>query len=129
MNTQEELIIFSAKATAATGAEQLVENFRHVALTLASSGNANFTIKFQISNSKDAPNFAGARSITNRWEYVAFKDLNTGTGVEGDTGISFTGTDDVRMLEVNTNGQRWLCATITARSAGAISLYAKPFSN
>jgi len=129
MNTQEEIAIFSAKATTGTGLHQLVENFRHVALTLASASNANFTIKFQISNSKDAPDFSSARSATNRWEYVNVKDLQNNTGIDGDTGIAFAGTDDVRMVEVNTNGQRWICATITALSAGNVSLLMKPFSN
>jgi len=129
MNTQEEIAIFSAKATTGTGINPLVENFRHVQMTLASAGNANFTIKFQISNSKDAPDFSAARSATNRWEYVSVKDLQSTTGIDGDTGVAFTGTDDVRMFEINTNGQRWVCATITALSAGTVSLYMKPFSN
>jgi hypothetical protein len=130
MDTQEEMKIFSgAAATTDVGAPQLVENFRHVMLTLATSGSANFTIKFQISNSKDAPNFAAARSATNRWEYVSIKDLQSTTGIDGDTGVAFAGTDDVRMFEVNTNGQRWISASITAYVAGAISLWSKPFKN
>lgn len=130
MDTQEEIKIFdAAAATATAGTPQLVENYRHVALTLASSGNANFTIKFQISNSRVAPNFASPRSATNRWEYVNVKDLQNNTGIDGDTGVAFAGTDDVRMFEVNTNGQRWVSASITAYAAGAISLWSKPFND
>ena len=127
-NTQEELIIFSAKGATGTGDAQLVENFRHVMLTLASASSANFTIKFQISNSPTKPDFSAARSVSNRWEYVSVKDLQSAAAIDGDTGVSFAGTDDVRMFEVNTNGQRWVCATITTFAAGAISLFAKPFN-
>lgn len=130
MDTQEEIKIFSgASATTDVGAFLLVENFQHIQMTLASAGNANFTIKFQISNSKDAPDFTAARSATNRWEYVSVKDLQTATGIEGDTGVAFTGTDDVRMFEINTNGQRWVSASITAISAGTVSLFMKPFNS
>lgn len=129
MDTQEEIAIFSAKAATGTGIAPLVENFQHIQMTLASAGNANFTIKFQISNSRVAPDFSAARSATNRWEYVSVKDLQTATGIDGDTGVAFVGTDDVRMFEVNTNGQRWVCATITALSAGNVSLFMKPFNS
>lgn len=129
MDTQEEIKIFNAAAATTTaGTAQLVENFRHVALTLATSGNANFTIKFQISNSREKPDFAAARSITNRWEYVEVKDLQNNDAIDGDTGVAFAGTDDVRMFEINTNGQRWVSASITAYAAGAISLWSKPFN-
>lgn len=129
MDTQEEIKIFSAAAATTTaGLPQLVENFRHVALTLATSGSANFTIKFQISNSPTAPDFTAARSAINRWEYVQVKDLQNNAAIDGDTGVAFAGTDDVRMFEVNTNGQRWIGAAITAYAAGAISLWSKPFN-
>ena len=129
MDTQEEIKIFSAAtATTDVGSAQLVENFRHVALTLATSGSANFTIKFQISNSRVKPDFTAARSATNRWEYVQVKDLQNNSAIDGDTGVSFSGTDDVRMFEVNTNGQKWISASITAYAAGSINLWSKPFS-
>ena len=129
MDTQEEIKIFNAAAATTTaGLPQLVENFRHVMLTLATSGSANFTIKFQISNSREKPDFAAARSITNRWEYVNVKDCQNNTGIDGDTGVAFAGTDDVRMFEVNTDGQKWISASITAYAAGAISLWSKPFN-
>ncbi len=128
MDTQEEMPMFSAEATTGTGLPQLVENFRHVQLTLASASSANFTIKFQISNSQALPDFSSARSATNIWEYVQVKDLQNNAAIDGDTGVAFAGTDDVRMFEVNTNGQRWINATITALSAGTVSLFSKPFS-
>lgn len=98
-------------------------------LTLSSASSANFTIKFQGSFAETAPNFAAAQSNTNRWDYIQVKDYQNNASIDGDTGVTFSGTDDVRMFEFNTNGLRWICATITARSAGAISLRLMAFSN
>jgi len=125
----KEQIIFTAKAATGTGLNILVEDFQHVLLTLSSASSANFTIKFQASNSDTAPTFSSAQSVTNRWDYIQVKDLQSGTAIGGDTGVAFAGTDDVRLFEVNSSGQKWLCATITARSAGAVTLTTKPFNN
>jgi len=126
---QQELTIFTAKAGTGTGLALKVEDFQHILLTLSSASSANFTIKFQASNSDTCPAFGSAQSVTNRWDYIQVKDLQSGTAIGGDTGVAFSGTDDVRLFEVNSSGQTWICATITARSAGAVTLTAKPFSN
>jgi hypothetical protein len=126
---QEELVIFTAKGATGTGLAHKVEDFQHVLLTLSSASNANFTIKFQASNSDSCPDFSAAQSVANRWDYIQVKDLQSGSAIAGDTGVAFAGTDDVRLFEVNSSGQTWICATITARSAGTVTLTAKPFSN
>ena len=126
---QKELTIFSAKGATGTGLAHNVEDFQHLMLTLSSASSANFTIKFQASNSDNCPDFSSAQAVTNRWDYIAVKDLQSGATVGGDTGVAFSGTDDVRMFEVNSSGQKWICATITARSAGTVTLTAKPFTD
>lgn len=124
-----EQIIFTAKTGTGTGLIINVEDFQHVLLTLSSASSANFTIKFQASNSDTAPDFGAAQSVTNRWDYIQVKDLQSGSAINGDTGVAFAGTDDVRLFEVNSSGQKWLCATKTASSAGAVTLTVKPFNN
>lgn len=126
--TQEQ-IIFTAKGATGTGLALLVDDFQHVLLTLSSASSANFTIKFQASNSDTCPAFGSAQSVTNRWDYIQVKDLQSGTAIGGDTGVAFAGTDDVRLFEVNSSGQKWICATITARAAGTVTLTAKAFNN
>ena len=129
MRTQTEPItIFSAKAATGTGNKVLVSDYRHVMATLSSDTHATFTIKFQMSDSVTAPDFASAQSPTNLWDYVEVKDLQDGSAIDGDTGVAFT-DDDVRRFEVNTNGQRWLCATITNYTDGNIYLTATGFND
>lgn len=58
-------------------------------LTLSSASSANFTVKVQGSNSVDRPDFAVARSVSNRWEYIQIKDLQSAAAIDGDTGVAF----------------------------------------
>ena len=124
-----EMIIMDAKAITGIGTPYSVPDFMNLLLTLSSASSANFTIKFQGSMSDTVPNFAAARSNTNRWDYIQVKDYQNNTTIDGDTGITFAGTDDVRIVEANTNGLKWLCAEITAISAGSASLRLQAFSN
>jgi hypothetical protein len=107
----------------------LVMDFMNVVATLSSSGSANFTIKFQWSTQDSAPDFATAQSPTNKRDYIQVKDYQNNSSIDGDTWISFAGTDDVRIVEWNTNWLKWIWATITARVAGAINLSIVWFDN
>jgi len=125
--TQALQTIFSAKAATGTGATINVEQYRHVVLEMATATSANLTIKFQGSISDTAPDFSAAQTAANMWDYVEVKDLQDGSAIDGDTGIAPAGTDDFRLLEMNINGLKWVCATVTARSAGSVTLKAKVF--
>ena len=124
-----EEVIFSAKATTGTGTPYSVPDMMHLMLTLSSQSSANFTIKFQGSFSDTVPDFSAAQSATNRWDYVQVRDLQNNSAIDGDTGVAFAGTDDVRQFEANVNGLKWICATVTARSAGSVNLALQTFSN
>ena len=114
--------IFYQKGATGTGKAIRVQDFSSVLLTLSSQDSANFTIKFQGSCSETAPDFSASQSGTNKWDYIQVKDRQNDQGINGDTGVAFAGTDDVRIFELNTNGMTWVCATITARSAGSANL-------
>lgn len=124
-----EQYIFNAANATSTGTSYFVPDMQHLLLTLASASSANFTVKFQGSQSDTCPDFSSARSVTNRWEYINVKDYQNNATIDGDTGVAFAGTDDVRMFEYNTNGLKWVCATITARSAGTVTLLLQTYSN
>lgn len=118
------LSIFSAKTGTGTGTAHKVESFDKIFFQFGSAASANFTVKFQISFSDDKPDFSASQSVTNNWDYVSVIDLQSGAAIAGDTGIVLTGTDDVRNLELNASGARWICATKTASSAGSLTLKA-----
>lgn len=126
--SSESFLFTGAVATGST-VPMLVMDFMNVVATLSSSGSANFTIKFQWSTQDSAPDFATAQSPTNKRDYIQVKDYQNNSSIDGDTWISFAGTDDVRIVEWNTNWLKWIWATITARVAGAINLSIVWFDN
>lgn len=118
-------------AAAATGAGSAMDiaAFRHLVLSVITSGNANFTLKIQGSLATTQPTWTSAATPANNWQYVQAIDLADQSVVNGATGVAATGTDINRQLEVNTNGLRWLNVIITAYSAGAITVLTMPFSD
>lgn len=128
-NTSKQFAILAAQAATGTGLAMDVESYMHVLLTISSQTSANFTVKFQVSMSDTCPDFSAAQSATNEWDYLQIKNYQDGSTVNGDTGVAFAGTDDVQIYEANTNGMKWICATVTARSAGSVNVKAKGFSN
>lgn len=60
----------------------MVADRQHVFLTKTSSGTANYTIKVQVSNQMDKPDFSAGASKTNVWSYVQIKELITNTAID-----------------------------------------------
>lgn len=110
--------------TSLTGRALRTEDWKYLLMTLSSSGTADFVIQFQGSMSDNCPDFSAARSVTNRWDYIQVKDLQSGSAIDGDTGITWT-ADDVVRLETVFSGYKWICATLTTYHAGLITLTAK----
>lgn len=49
-------------------------------------------------------------------------DLEDGSAIDGDTGFVVAGTDDFRQFEININSLDYLAFTVTARSAGSVTI-------
>lgn len=124
-----ETTIFNAAAAASTGLIMSVADFQKVVMKLGTASSANFTLKFQGSASDSAPDFSAAATVSNHWTYLAFVDYISGTVTAGGTGITSAGTDVFVTALINTSGLKWVTATITARSAGTITLTCVPFDN
>lgn len=119
--------ILDGVTSATTGTSLLVEDYDHIVLTLDTASSASGTVKFQISMQDGLPDFSASQSATNQWDYVEIVDLEDGTIIDGDTGVALAGTDDHRHFEANISGARWICATITAYTAGSWVVQGKPF--
>lgn len=125
----EEKKILNAVSATWSSSAYYIADYQHIMATVSSSWSATFTVKFQWSFSDEAPDFSAAQSSTNKWDYIQVKDYQNNSSIDGDTWISFTGTDDVRMVELNTNGIKWVAATITARTGGTITVWLTAFNN
>ena len=116
-----EQVLLNAATTTVTGTVFSAIDRQHVILTFATSWSANATIRVQGSNSDQVPNFSAAATVTNRWYNIQTKDYNDGTTVNGTVWTVYAGVDGVRIVELNTSRLKWVCVTITAISAGAIT--------
>lgn len=114
--------ILDAKAATGIGTPFQVADFNKFMLAFDSASSANLTVKFQGSLSEDMPDFSSAQAVDNQWDYIDVIDLEDGTPIDGDTGIALSGTDDHRQLQANLDALEWICAVITARSAGSATL-------
>jgi len=121
--------ILDAAATTATGKAVLVDDFKNIVLSYATDGgsDAALTVKFQGSVQDDCPDFSAAQSVTNHWDYIEVVDLEDGTAIDGDTGIAVATADDYRLVEANVNGLKWICATVTARTQGEVTVKMRGF--
>jgi len=122
-----EQTIFNAKAATGTGNAFLVEDFKTIVFSYGTAATSTLTLKFQGSISDTCPDFSASQSVTNHWDYVDVIDLQSGSSIDGDTGIGVTASSDFRLFEANGGGLKWICATITALTGGSATLKLKLF--
>ncbi len=121
--------ILNAAAANGAGNAILVESFRIIILSLDTAASANMVIHIQGSIQETQPTWGSSQSATNQWDYVQIKDLEDGSAIDGDTGITFAGSDDHRQFEVNVNGLRWLNAIISSYTIGSAQIVAIGMDN
>ena len=112
---QSEIKILDAVQATGAGSKILVADFRHINLTLAAAGMGvgdTLIMKVKGSDSLEAPDFDAAKTISNNWDYVQLIDKEDGSAIDGDVGITFSASNDLRRLTVNDDGLRWLTVEI-----------------
>ncbi len=134
MRQYVEYTILSAKGATGAGIAILCKDFRHAIFSFATASSANLTVKFQGAISEgategQAPAFGSSQSVANMWDYIEVIDLENGSAIDGDTGIVPAGTDDFRLLEANINGLDYICARVTARSAGSVTIKVRLYND
>lgn len=127
MKTFPELVILPKVAATGYGVPQNVENFDHVALTLAGDNTAAFTIKVQASQQNTLPDFTAAPSPTNRWQYIQLRYLLDQSAVAGGTGVVFA-ANAVEQYEVNTFGIRWINVQVSSYTTGNAYAWMKAYA-
>ena len=130
MRNYQQYTLLNAKATTGIDTPAQIEDFRTAVFAFSTDGGgtANLTVKFQGSISDACPDFTAAQSRTNMWDFIEVIDYQDGVAIDGDTGITIVGADDYRQLEANVNGLKWICARVTARAAGNVTITVRGFS-
>lgn len=106
------------------------QDFQHAVLSVDTDGggDAAMTVKIVGSIQDTPPDFALPQGPSNQYEYIQCVDLEDASTVDGDTGFTVATADTNRLVEVNTNGLRWLSAIITAGTAGEVTVKARLFN-
>lgn len=119
-----------------TGTEVDVSQFQHIGVTIIGENDdganpANATIKCQGSHEPTSGvNFASAAAYANPWDYAAMYNLNDPSSIiTGDTGVSFAGANSVEQYIINTSALQSVNFTITAYTAGKITVKVYPVNN
>lgn len=118
--------LLNGKSANGVGEAKLLPDFRHAVVQISTSGSAALTLKCQWAVKTPtqtlAPDFSASASTTNKWGYIQMIDLDNGDPVDGSTGIVFSGTDSVRLYEINTNLIDFIDFEVSWYSAGSVSV-------
>jgi len=124
MQSPIDYTILDAKAATGVGNNINVADFKTIMLSYATDGggDAALTVKFQGSIQDVSPTFSSAQSATNQWDYIDVLDAQSGSSIDGDTGVAVATADDYRLFKVNVGAYRWINARVTARTEGEITI-------
>lgn len=103
-----------------------IGSYRHNELNLDFSDSPAMTIKVQGSIQEDV-DFNVSQAAGNSWDYVETVDLENGSTIDGDTGITVA-TADHRNLEVNINGLQMLTVVVTSWTTGKLEATIRSFN-
>ena len=126
----------NAVEAAGVGTTATVREYRHKVITVSAPANASLTFKFQASSgvsvTSDAePTFSTAQSATNLWDYVGVYDLEDGSFIDGDTGVTLnndTAASNTRRYIINDDHCQYVNLEITSYTDGSLSAVGS-FSN
>lgn len=117
-----EEIQFVNVAAADTSRAINVADFVKVGMNLASAGSADLVFKMKGSIGPDAPDFSSPSSPSNPWFYVDIAPLDAaGVVVDGDVGVSWTGVDATRGVEINTDTLDYVALSLATHTAGTLT--------
>ena len=90
-------------------------------INITTYGNASFdgTLKIIGSTDEDIPNFGGALSATNKYQYVDAIYLYDASSIDGNTGFDPV-ESTVKQFSVNVDSLTWITLAVTTYAAGLV---------
>ena len=97
-------------------------NYPYVTFSLDAEEVPSIAFKFVGSIQETEPNWYASQSQANQYEYIGVFDVATQTEIEGDTGLTFSGTDDHRTFEVYANVLNWITVITQQYASGSVTV-------
>ena len=110
-----------AVAANGVGTEINVSQYRNIVVALSFPAASTAKAQAQGSILKTAPDFSAAQTAANHWDYLQMKDLEDGSSIAGDDGVSVTADADVRLFEINTNLMEWVNFEVSGYTGGSVT--------
>lgn len=114
--------VMAQKAATGIGNVIDVRDFRNVVVSIATSDSANCTILCKGSIGDTAPAFGSAATPTNVWGLLEMATLADSSAPVRGTGLALTGTDIVKLYEININGIDFITFDVSIYSAGKVTI-------
>lgn len=114
-----------AKVTATTNHKfPEVADYRHFMFAVHADAVTTGSVRVKASFTQDIPDFSLAASSTNSWEYVAIRELSSGTLLAGATGAAVSASTIHKNYEAELNGAYHVAFEVTFTSGDGISVNA-----
>ena len=128
------LMVMNSKTTTGVGNYINVEGYRHLTAFIAFGNAPIMSIACCGSIGKggsdgtqdESPDMTAAQSYKNSWDYIEMIDLESGSDINGDAGIEANAAD-LRIVNINTDGLKWLNFRVLTATAGAVTVQCKLF--
>lgn len=105
-----------------------VTDFQHIVFSYSGITASNQLTKLQGAIGSVAPTFSSAKILDNEWDYVDSIDLQTGTAIDGDTGVTQSGVD-VQQFSANVDGLDWISFHNVSGTTGTVTVKVAAYSN
>lgn len=120
MKTSQVLV--SAQTANGATSSAIVDAAKMTLFTVHTTGTTTATIKFVAGFHNEAPDFSSPSTVDNDWHYVEVIDVNTGTPIDGSTGVATTATDINAAYQMNVDGAYHVGAIVSNMTAGSINI-------
>lgn len=121
----QDITVLNAVDETGFGTGVNVSDFDEVLIMLAMEGSNTATVKVAGSIQNTQPTWGSAASGSNHWDYVDVTDMEDGASIDGDTGVSTSGSADLRSLRVSTTGLEWINVQVSAYTGGTVTAKVK----
>lgn len=111
---------------AATTTQTISEtaDYRHFMFSVHASDTTTGSVRMKISFEQEIPDFTAPSTADNSWEYVAIRELGTGTLIAGATGSTVSASTINKNYEAETNGAYHIAFETTITSGDGLAINA-----
>lgn len=99
-------------------------DYRHFMFAVHADASTTGSVRMKISFEQEIPDFAAASTASNSWEYIAIRELSSGTLIAGGTGAVVSLSTIAKNYEAETNGAYHVALEVTVTAGDGLAVNA-----